>query len=150
MRRLSESGLVDDLKKLPQPLLGICVGMQLFFDTSEEDGGPCLGLIAGRVKALADTPRLPHIGWNDVQTTPDRIFAGLATDAPFYFVHSYAPVPEDPSVVIGTAEYGRRFTAAVRSGNLVGVQFHPERSGPAGLAVLANFVASCRETADVA
>ena len=133
------------------PLLGICVGLQLFFDSSEEDdGGGCLGLIPGVVRRLEAAPLLPHIGWNDVAVTTDPIFAGLGAGQAFYFVHSFVPVPKDDAVVIGRSDYGSPFTAAVRSGNRVGVQFHPERSGEAGLAVLANFVASCREVSRAA
>ncbi len=83
-------------------------------------------------------------------TRPDPLFAGIPDGTPFYFVHSFAPDPVDPAVVLGRAHHGTDFTAAVRSGNLVGVQFHPERSGRAGLAVLANFVALCREPVGVA
>ena len=146
MARLTSAGLVEPLSEYEGPLLGICVGLQLFFDSSDEDeGGRCLGLIPGVVRRLESAPLLPHIGWNDVAMTADRIFAGLSAGEAFYFVHSFAPVPLDDAVVIGRSDYGSPFAAAVRSGNRVGVQFHPERSGRAGLAVLANFVASCRE-----
>ena len=99
---------------------------------------------------MASAPRLPHIGWNDVQMRPDPIFAGIPVGSTFYFVHSFAPVPEDPGTVIATCSYGSEFVAAVRSGNRVGVQFHPERSGPVGLRILGNFVHECRAAADAA
>ncbi len=156
MRRLARSGLVDPLRRFEGPLLGICVGLQLFFESSEEDdGGPGLALIEGTVRRLRGAPLLPHIGWNDVAVHPDPVFDGLGFDrdggAPtFYFVHSFAPVPADEGVVIGTTDYGGRFVAAARSGNLVGVQFHPERSGAGGLRVLSNFVTSCREASRAA
>ena len=150
MRRLDAVGLSDPLRAWAGPLLGICVGLQLFFDSSEEDGSHGLGFLRGTVAQVAAAPRLPHIGWNDVTTRPDPIFAGIASGTPFYFVHSYAPAPEDERTVIGRTSYGSEFTAAVRDGNRVGVQFHPERSGTAGLAVLNTFVASCAESADAA
>ncbi len=150
MERLDAHELSDPLRAWRGPLLGICVGLQLFFDDSEEDGSHGLGFLRGSVRRLIDTPRLPHIGWNDVTTQPDPLFAGIPSGAPFYFVHSYAPVAEDDRVVIGRATYGSPFTAAVRDGNRVGVQFHPERSGQAGLQVLGNFVSICEEAADAA
>ena len=100
--------------------------------------------MAGEVKRLVDTPRLPHIGWNDISLrAADPLFAGVADRTPFYFVHSYVPWPSDGSTVIAEAEYGSRFPVAVRSDRRVGVQFHPERSGTDGLRVLSNFVAEC-------
>lgn len=145
MARLTAAGLTEPLVSYGGPLLGICVGLQLFFESSAEDGGQCLGVIPGSVQRLQNTPRLPHIGWNDVTIVrSDSIFDGIASGTPFYFVHSYAPVPSDPSLVIGTTNYGGPVVAAVRAGNRVGVQFHPERSGPDGLRVLSNFVRSCR------
>lgn len=146
MQRLRGAGLVAPLQAYQGPLLGICVGLQLFFDRSEEDdGGSCLAMMPGIVRKLSDAPLLPHIGWNDVAVAEDPLFAGLGTTPAFYFVHSYAPVPDRDSLVIGRTEYGTTFASAVRDGNRVGVQFHPERSGAAGLAVLGNFVAICTE-----
>ncbi len=142
MDRLIAAGFVDPLRAWDRPLLGICVGLQLFFDHSEEDGTDALGLIEGRVSTLEAAPLLPHIGWNDVTfDASDPLFAGVSSDATFYFVHSYAVMPSDRSVVIATTDYGSSFVAAARSGHRVGVQFHPERSGEAGLRMLANFVA---------
>ncbi len=145
MARLHEQGLVAALEQWSKPLLGICVGLQLFFAASQEDDTRCLGFIEGEVARLPAAPLLPHIGWNDVELLDDPLFDGLGPSELFYFVHSYAPVPHDEAAVIGWAEYGSRFVAAARCGNRVGVQFHPERSGAAGLAVLANFVAGCKE-----
>lgn len=150
MDRIRAAGLEESLAGWQGPLLGICVGLQLFFTSSEEDGGRTLGLIPGTVRKLSSAPRLPHIGWNDVHTRPDPIFAGIPAGSTFYFVHSFAPVPENPAAVIATCDYGSEFVAAVRSGSRVGVQFHPERSGPVGLRILGNFVAECREAADAA
>lgn len=145
MDRLDAAELSDPLRSWDGPLLGICVGLQLFFDESEEDGSHGLGVVRGAVRRLAGTPRLPHIGWNDVELRPDPIFAGIPSGTPFYFVHSFAPEAGDESVVIGRTTYGEEFTSAVRSGSRVGVQFHPERSGEAGLRLLGNFVAICEE-----
>ena len=150
MKRLRTAGLVEPLSAWQGPLLGICVGLQLLFTSSEEDGGETLGLIPGRVRRLQAAPRLPHIGWNDVRLNGDSLFAGIETGSTFYFVHSFAPVPDDAGTVIATSTYGHEFAAAVRDGNRVGVQFHPERSGPSGLQILGNFVRACRESADAA
>src|SRR5690606_27241686 len=116
----------------------------------EEDDAECLGLIPGVVRRLIDAPTLPHIGWNDLELTGrSDLYTGLV-DPVVYFVHSYAPVPADESVVTAYSEHGSRFVAGVRSGRVEGVQFHPERSSVTGLRILARFVARCRETADVA
>lgn len=150
MRRLTAAGLVQPLRAWDGPLLGICVGLQLFFEHSEEDGTDALGLMPGRVTRLEGAPLLPHIGWNDVSFESDPLFAGIPEEATFYFVHSFAVVPEDAGAVIARTEYGGSFVAGARSGNRVGVQFHPERSGPAGLRMLANFVTACGEAANAA
>jgi imidazole glycerol phosphate synthase glutamine amidotransferase subunit len=150
MERLTAAGFVAPLREWDRPLLGICVGLQLFFEHSEEDGTDALGLIAGRVGKLEHAPLLPHIGWNDVALSADPVFAGIEPGSTFYFVHSYAVVPEDPSVIIATTNYDEPFVAAARSGNRVGVQFHPERSGSAGLQILSNFVAECERSLDAA
>ena len=139
MTRLGENGMVDAIRAWPGPLLGICVGMQLFFDSSDEADNACLGLMPGRVRRLNASP-LPHMGWNDVTHNGDPIFRDIPSGATFYFVHSYAPVPADAAMTIGSTDYGGPFAAAVRDGRRVGVQFHPERSGTAGLHLLANFV----------
>lgn len=143
MRNLRAEGLIDPIRGLTQPLLGICVGFQVFLEASDEDDEPCLGIFPGRVERLRGAPTLPHMGWNPVTfTVPDPIFAGLDDPTPFYFVHSFAPVPADPLLTIATAEHGSTFCAAARQGNVVGTQFHPERSGQAGLTVLSNWVRS--------
>ena len=149
MKRLADNGMDEALVAWKGPLLGICVGLQLFFDKSQEDGESCLGVIKGTVEEINGRP-LPHMGWNDVDHTDDPIFAGIPSGEPFYFVHSYAPVPQDPSQIIATTDHGGRFVSAVRSGQRVGVQFHPERSGVAGLRLLANFTASVKEVRRVA
>ena len=136
--------LRDPLRELEVPLFGICVGMQVLFDRSEEDGAECLGLIGGVVRRLEDAPRLPHIGWNDLERRRDDPLFRDVPDEPVYFVHSYAPVPDDEDTVVATSAHGRPFAAAVRSGRVSGTQFHPERSGAVGLAILANVVEAAR------
>jgi glutamine amidotransferase len=128
-----------------RPLLGICVGMQLLFEASDE--GPVadgVGVLPGKIRRLAGQVKIPHIGWDEVTVRPgSRLLAGLGDGTRFYFVHSYAPEPDDDAVA-AVCDYGGRFAAAVEHGNLFGTQFHPEKSGAAGLALLANFVAEVR------
>jgi imidazole glycerol-phosphate synthase subunit HisH len=124
-----------------RPLLGICVGMQLLFEASEEGPvGDGVGVVPGKIRRLTGPLKIPHIGWDEVAVRPgSRLFAGLGDGTRFYFVHSYAPEPEGEAVA-AVCDYGGRFAAAVEHGNLFGTQFHPEKSGRAGLALLANFV----------
>ncbi len=147
MARLGRRGLVEPIRSwiaADRPLLGICLGMQLLFDGSDEDGAVTLGIFRGRTERLVDAPHLPHIGWNAVCRTRDHaLFAGIAPDAPFYFVHSYAPRPVGPAadeLALAVTEHGGTFVPAVARGRIAGVQFHPERSGADGLRLLANFV----------
>ena len=130
---------VDDGK----PALGICLGMQLLFDASSELGGADgLGLLPGEVAQL-DAPglKVPHIGWNEVAWTNGTPLAeGLSNPAAFYHVHSFAPRPANGADVLGRSSYGSDFASVVGRGNVFGVQFHPEKSGPDGLALLRNFV----------
>jgi imidazole glycerol-phosphate synthase subunit HisH len=140
MRNIEAAGLGDVLKGLTQPLLGICLGMQLLFEsTTEHEGAPGLGILPGEVTRL-DGPRLPHIGWNLVSfERPSVLTEGLPDAAAFYHVHSYACRPADPQDVVGTAEYGERFASVVERGNVMAVQFHPEKSSRDGLRLLGNF-----------
>ncbi|WP_457097711.1 imidazole glycerol phosphate synthase subunit HisH [Lysobacter sp. P5_B9] len=141
MGRLRELGLVDVVRGLSQPLLGICLGMQLLFDASEEDGVQCLGLIPGCVRRLAGGAgiRVPHIGWNALrQRREDPLLAGMMPDDRAYFVHSYAaPVSDD---TLATTIHGEEFSAVVRRGHCCGAQFHPERSAAVGARLLENFL----------
>ncbi len=146
MDRLRRRALVEPIRRwiaADRPFLGICLGMQLLFDGSDEDGARTLGVLPGRTVRLVGAPRLPHIGWNAVRRRrPHPLFAGVAADAPFYFVHSYAPRPDGPDageIALAVTDHGPDFVSAVARGRLAGVQFHPERSGPDGLLVLANF-----------
>jgi imidazole glycerol-phosphate synthase subunit HisH len=150
MRNLRELGLAELVQARAAegaPILGICLGMQLLFDGSDELGDTAgLGLIAGQVKSLdAAGLRVPHIGWNDVQfERPAALTEGLPTSGcPFYHVHSLVAHPAEPADVVGTAEYGERFATIVQRGNVYGVQFHPEKSSLHGLQMLARFVRLC-------
>ncbi len=142
MRRLRRSGLDTALAEAVEGgawYLGICLGMQLLFERSEEDGSHGLAWMAGDTRRLPSAPRLPHIGWNELEVvTPHRMLDGLPPRAPMYFVHSYAPVPGDRGVVVAETTHGGRFASAVASGRLLGLQFHPEKSGRDGLRVLRN------------
>jgi imidazole glycerol-phosphate synthase subunit HisH len=150
MANLREQGIDISLRKWVQegkPVLGICLGTQVIFEHSEEDDTQCLGIVPGLVRhfppeLLAGGQRLkiPHMGWNSVAfRTGHPVFSGIPEGAEFYFVHSYYPAPSDDGWVAGWTDYGIRFCAAVARGNLVAVQFHPEKSGRPGLAILANF-----------
>ncbi|HEX8122520.1 MAG TPA: imidazole glycerol phosphate synthase subunit HisH [Solirubrobacteraceae bacterium] len=143
MRRLRALGLDEVLREVRAPLIGLCLGMQLLFDSSEEhEGERGLGLLRGRVvKLQAGGLKLPHIGWNMVRwTRRSPLLEGLPDEAAFYHVHSYAPMPEDESVVLGVGDYGGPFVSFVEHGNVFGAQCHPEKSSRHGLRVLGNFV----------
>lgn len=146
MRRLNRAGLVDPLLRwiaLGRPYLGICLGLQLLFDASDEDGAATFGVIPGRTIRLEHAPTLPHIGWNQVERRREHpLFSGLAGGTDFYFVHSYAGRPEGATadlVTLAETDHGGRFVSAIDRGNILGVQFHPERSGGAGVRLLGNF-----------
>jgi len=150
MRTLNKTGLTGEIQDYEGPLLGVCVGMQLLLDYSQEDDTECLGLIEGSVQQIAAT-RLPHIGWNSVSSSNDAVLGGLDNDPLFYFVHSYVARPADAAVVIGRTSYGDDiFASVIMSGSVTGLQFHPERSSYGGLQVLANFVRETTEARDVA
>lgn len=141
MERLRSANLIETIRSLRQPLLGICVGMQLLFESSEEGNVPCIGLLPGRVHRFADRDGLPvpHMGWNQIEfAEPSPLLDDVASGDHMYFVHSYcAPVNES---TVATTLYGERFAAIVRRGNVFGAQFHPERSARAGALVLRNFL----------
>ena len=146
MRRLAALGLVEPLRERAAagaPLLGICLGMQLLFEGSEEhEGAAGLGLLPGTVTRLrAPGLKVPHIGWSTVTfTRPSVLTDGLGEAAAFYHVHTYACRPAEESDVVGRGEYGERFVSIVERGNVMGAQFHPEKSSLDGLALLRNFV----------
>jgi len=146
VRELGLDALVGERLATGVPVLGICLGLQLLFERSTELGGADgLGLVSGEVIELeAPGLKLPHIGWEPVRwERPSELTDGLATETPFYFVHSFAVRPRDESSVLGTAAWGERFACAVARPPLYGVQFHPEKSSAAGLRLLANFADIC-------
>ena len=145
MGRLRRQGLVEPICAAVAAgtwYVGICLGLQLLFERSDEDGARMLGLLRGRVSLIPDAPRLPHIGWNqlDLVKPGHPAVAGIRDASPMYFVHSYVPVPEDPDVTVATTEHGGRFASLVAHDRMVGFQFHPERSGLDGLQLLRDTV----------
>ncbi len=139
-----------DFIRSGKPFLGICVGLQMLFEASDEMGvSPGLGVLKGRVVRFAfegenASLKIPHIGWNSIAFREDApLFAGLQQGDRVYFVHSFYPAPDDPSVVTATSDYGYPFCAAVQSGNIHATQFHPEKSGAVGLRILRNFAGLC-------
>ena len=142
--------LRDEVLGYQRPLLGVCLGMQLLADASmegatDEHGVPGLGLVPGRVehlRTLGCTSRVPHVGWNGITraSASDHLFDGIADGTDFYFVHSYAFVPDNEDDVLATTDYGVAVTAAVRRGHVWGTQFHPEKSSRAGFQLLRNFI----------
>lgn len=142
MQRLHDAGLVDVVRGLTQPVLGVCLGMQLLFEYSEEGDTDCLGVIRGRVERIpaGEGRRVPHMGWNRLQIErEDPLLAGLKAADYAYFVHSFAVLRCDE--VIASTDYGLPVAAIVRSGNFCGMQFHPERSAATGALLLRNFLA---------
>ena len=141
MRKLHERGLVDCVRNLTQPVLGVCLGMQLLFESSAEGPTETLGLIPGQVELLPCAPgiQVPHMGWNTILSGKNApLLEGIDEEARFYFVHSYAgPVN---AFTVASCDHGTPFAAVVQRGNFCGVQFHPERSGAAGARLLKNFV----------
>jgi len=140
MHAIQQQGLAPLITSLKQPLLGICLGMQVLYRFSDESEQTCLGIFPGSISRLANAPgiRVPHMGWNSVHSTrANPLFKGI-DGADFYFVHSYAAALDENSIAQST--HGQVFTAAVASKNVYGVQFHPERSGPQGQTLLENFL----------
>jgi glutamine amidotransferase len=148
MERIRERGLdelIAERRDAGVPILGICLGLQLLFDSTTELGGAGgLGLLDGEVAELeADGLKVPHIGWSPVRWEREsRLTDGIETETPFYFVHSFAPRPAS-SELLGSTAYGARFACAAERDNVFGVQFHPEKSSAAGLRLLANFAGVC-------
>ena len=146
MAVLRKRGLDAALREVQQagrPMLGICVGCQVIFDSSEEGPTDCLGLVPGRVVRIqpAAGRKVPHMGWNVVrQRRRHPLVEGIADGARFYFVHSYCVLPGDPGTTVGATRYGTEFAAIIAAGNMVATQFHAEKSGRWGLQLLANFL----------
>ena len=148
MERLHQYGLVDVIREAVKdkgiPILGICLGLQLMFERSDEsDGVEGLGLLKGEILKIPDSPglKIPHMGWNSLKIKPDTyLFAQIPDGAYVYFVHSYYLKAEDPDIVAATTEYSTHIHAAVEQGNIFACQFHPEKSSQVGLAILKNFI----------
>ncbi len=148
IRELRQKDMVEPILEhiaADKPLLGICLGLQLLFDVSYEDGEwKGLGVIPGKVVRFEDRPdlKIPHMGWNDLELVGEPpLFADIPTNAYFYFVHSYHVVPDDASVIVARTEHGTRFVSVAGRGNLWATQFHPEKSQRVGLKLLNNFAA---------
>lgn len=142
MERLQQRGLAALIPTLTQPVLGICLGLQLLFESSEEDDTECLGILQGAIRRFTPTPGrpVPHMGWNQVMPVGSSpLLADVPDNSYFYFVHSYAA--ETGPTTTGRTDYGWPFSAVVESRNFLATQFHPERSGPLGARVLGNFLA---------
>jgi imidazole glycerol-phosphate synthase subunit HisH len=145
LRKLDILGALKATVAKGTPFLGICIGMQLLFEFSEEDGGtPCMGLLPGSVKRFRPADpmvKIPQMGWNTVgKTRPHPVLEGIDDQSEFYFVHSYYPAPADKSLIVGQTDYAdATFASAAARANLVATQFHPERSGRIGLRLLENF-----------
>jgi glutamine amidotransferase len=150
MSNLTRCGLVEPIRQYiasGRPFLGVCMGLQALLTVSEEGGEhPCLDVLPGRVRRLPDGLKVPHMGWNSVrQTQTHPVFEGIADGAFFYFVHSYYAEPEDAAVVAGETTYGVTFAAVVAAANIMATQFHPEKSGEAGLRLYDNFLRLARD-----
>jgi len=145
MRKLAERGLIEPIRAFAasgRPLLGICLGMQLLYEEGEEYGaGPGLGLLTGKATRLPDSVKLPQIGWNLVEPVQPNhpLFAGLNGAYWAYFDHSYAADRARPNEILATTDYGRVYPSVVGRANILGIQFHPEKSSRAGLQMLSNF-----------
>ena len=142
---LQKLNLVEPVLRIiaeDRPFMGICIGLQVLFTETEEDGGQtCLDAFSGRVRKLPEGQKIPHMGWNQVKQKIDHpVFEGVPDNSNFYFVHSYYVDPEDKSLVAGTTEYGVEFCSIIIKGNVVGTQFHPEKSGDLGLRIYDNFL----------
>lgn len=138
MRALRAAGLDRLIPQLRQPVLGICLGMQLMYAQSEEGTTKGLGIFPGLVRLLSDVPKLPHMGWNEITSLQGSLFAGLADETCCYFVHSFAAPVDDSTAAVTT--YGLSFAAAARKDNFYACQFHPEKSAQGGARILENFM----------
>ena len=152
MEKLNQYGLTEVVREVAQagiPLTGICLGMQLHFERSDEsDGVPGIGVLEGDIIKIPDTPGLksPHMGWNNLEIRPGtRLYEGIENGSYVYFVHSYYLKARDEAIVAASTEYGCHIHASVESGNVFGCQFHPEKSSTVGLSILKNFLSVPRE-----
>ena len=153
MRHMRQRGLIDPIREYissGRPFLGVCLGLQLLLDASDEGDEPCLGVVGGRCRRLPGGQKIPHMGWNQVTWRPagknHPFFDDVPDGSHFYFVHSYFADPEDSNIVAGTTDYGVEFCSAVAWKSVAAVQFHPEKSGTIGLKIYDNFVRYVRES----
>ena len=137
--------LIPDAVKNGVPTFGICLGMQLMFESSEEGEGDGLAIFKGSVKRLPSTVKLPHMGWNVLDKNDSAMLDGLKDKSWAYFLHSYYPDPKDRKIVAATTNYGKEFTSAISYRNVFGTQFHPEKSGDIGSKILRNFLKNCKK-----
>ncbi|MCD6028099.1 MAG: hisH [Thermomicrobiales bacterium] len=147
MERLHSLGLTETIHEVVEegtPFLGICLGMQLLFGHQEEGDTRGLGLLRGRVRSLSNDVKIPQIGWNRARWMQDAGGYRAGEDEDFYFVHSYVIEPDDPADIVAVTRYGGVFPSVVRHGHVWGTQFHPEKSGPAGLRLIAGWVDGVR------
>ena len=144
MRGLRSRGLVEPLREYAasgRPFLGVCLGLQLLMDATDEGNVPCLGIVHGKTRRLPGGLKVPHMGWNQVRLTGDSpVFEGIPDNSDFYFVHSYYGEPIDEELIAGVTEYGIPFCSAIVRDSLIATQFHPEKSGALGLKIYDNFV----------
>ena len=149
MRNLERLDLVGPIKAFVasgRPFLGVCLGEQIIFESSDEGDQVCLGLLEGTCRKLPGGQKVPHMGWNSVDFRVDHpLLAGILSGSFFYFVHSYYVDPVDPAVVVGETDYGVRFASIVGRGNVFATQFHPEKSSDLGLQIYRNFAALCEQ-----
>ena len=148
---LERRGLAEVIRRVvcEKPFLGICLGMQLLFDYSMEDGkNRGLGILKGSVQKIPAGVKVPHMGWNQIEIKMEesRLLSGIEDGEYFYFVHSYHSVPDDPSIISSTTEYGKELVASVEKDNIFGLQFHPEKSSSRGQVLLKNFISLAEGT----
>ncbi|MBI4336964.1 MAG: imidazole glycerol phosphate synthase subunit HisH [Chloroflexi bacterium] len=150
MEALKERGLTGAVRRAilsGTPFFGVCLGLQLLFEASEEGAARCLGIFRGQVRRFSHELKVPHMGWNQVHFDEHHpVFADVPQDSYFYFVHSYYADPGESSLVVGTTSYGAEFCSAVAWGNLIATQFHPEKSGAVGLQLYRNFLTFAEKT----
>jgi len=147
MHALSKRNLIEPIKKYVasgKPFFGICLGLQLLFDRTEEGDSDCLGIISGNVRHLQPTMKVPHMGWNTIDIKKNHPFlTNIPSGEYFYFVHSYVVVPQESNDIAATTHYGESFCSIYANNNLIATQFHPEKSGDMGLKLYENFIALC-------
>ena len=142
MKNLKERKLDVEIKaqvSLGKPLLGICLGMQLLFSSSEEDNIACLDIVKGKVKRFETKLKVPQTGWNQIMATNSQLLDNIKNESYFYFVHSFYCDPDDKKIAVGTTSYNQNFCSVIETNNVYGVQFHPEKSGEAGMQLIRNF-----------